>query len=170
MSGVKGAGGPIPKRSDQRRRRNAPARPVKKAAASTKKSRPAANSHWHPVARRWYSSLADSGQSVFYEPSDWALAYLIAESISRELKPHPLIDGSGKPLVDKAGAPIMVERPPKGAAMSSWLKAMTSLLVSEGDRRRLQIELSAAATDGDASGGASVSSIDAWRSRTDGTG
>ena len=158
MAGVKGAGGPIPKRSDQRRRRNAPARPVKKAPAAslTKSGRPPCNTKWHPVARRWYMSLEDSGQSKFYEPSDWALAYLLAESISRELKPQPVFNPmTGEKITE-------VERPPKGASLAAWLKGMTSLLVTEGDRRRLQIELyQPAVAEGETP--APVTDMRAWR-------
>ena len=39
----------------------------------------------HPVARAWYDSLASSGQSDYYEPSDWAAAVYVAEAISRNL-------------------------------------------------------------------------------------
>ena len=114
-------------------------------------------------------SLEASGQSKFYEPSDWALAYLIAESISRELRPQPLVDAKGRTITDAKGRPIMVERPPKGASLAAWIKAMSELLVSEGARRRLQIELDLPPGPAE-DGGGSVSSIDAWRSRTDGTG
>ena len=44
--------------------------------------------HRHPAARRWFESLAESGQSAFYEPSDWATAYVLAETMSRELRPR----------------------------------------------------------------------------------
>ena len=160
MPGVKGAGGPVPKRSEQRRRKNAPVRPVKKApaaaASKTKSGRPPCNSKWHVVARRWYMSLEESGQSVFYEPSDWALAYLIAESISREMKPQPMFN----PLTgEKVGE---VERPPKGSSLAGWLKAMTSLLVTEGDRRRLQIELQQSA-EPEAEAPSPVTDMRSWR-------
>lgn len=172
MPGVKGAGGPPPKRSSQRRRRNVPEGPEvthAPGASSKKRARPPANSHWHPVARSWYSSLADSGQAVFYEPSDWAVAYLLAESISREMEPQPLLDGSGKPVTDSKGAPVLIKRPPKASALSAWWKAMADLMVTEGARRRLRLELDVPAPGGAEEGG-SVSSLDAWRSRTDGTG
>jgi hypothetical protein len=35
----------------------------------------------------------------------------------------------------------MVELPPKAASVAAWLKGMTALLVTEGDRRRAQLEL-----------------------------
>ena len=165
MVGVKGAGGPIPKRSDQRRRRNAPPRPVKKALAKKAAAKaapadaagkpPAASRTWHPVARRWYESLAKSQQAVWYEPSDWATAYLLAESISRELKPQPVFDADGKIVTE-------VERPPKGASLAAWLKGMTALLVTEGDRRRLQIEFDPrSAGDGDEP--APVTDMRSWK-------
>jgi hypothetical protein len=160
MPGVKGAGGPIPKRSDQRRRRNAPAMPVKKAPAKRSISgRPRVSNSWHPAAKRWYVSLGESGQSKFYEASDWATAWLLAEVISRELKPKPVVVGT---KVQMVAAPV------KAAALAAFLAGCTRLLATEGDRRRLQIELQQ--PDGDGEGGASVSSLDAWRDRVAGTG
>lgn len=164
MTGVPGRGGPPPKRSDQRRRRNVPAAGApEKAPAGGRARGPRADSKWHPVAKRWYSSLAKSGQSAFYEASDWATAYLLAESISRELNPQPMVVGRG----DKAEIE-MVSLPPKGASLAAWLRGMTALLVTEGDRRRSALELQQ--QGGEAKEASSVSSLDAWRSRTDGTG
>jgi len=40
---------------------------------------PGANPGWHPQARSWYNSLALSGQSEFYEASDWATAVMAAQ-------------------------------------------------------------------------------------------
>lgn len=110
---------------------------------------------WHPIARDWYESLARSGQSVFYEPSDWATARLIAEAMSRELKPQPI-------GVDDDGQPILREKAPTGAAISSWMKAMAVLLVTEGDRRRVQVELERTSDEQD---DADVSDLDVWRRR-----
>lgn len=134
MSGVPGAGGPPPKRSDQRRRNNSPG--VETAPAGDEPDVPAADADWHPVAVMWFESLARSGQSRFYEASDWATAYLIAESISRELSPQPIVVGRGEAAVVEKH-----EMPPKGASLAAWLKAMTTLMVMEGDRRRLRLEL-----------------------------
>lgn len=172
-----GERGPIPKPSSQRRRRNAPERPIK-AVPKAKKSddgggakRPPVDGKWHPIAKRWYVSLGESGQSVFYEPSDWATAHLIAEAMSRELAEQPLIDGSGKPVMDSKGKPVMLRRPIKGAALAALLAGAAKLLATEGDRRRLQIELRDPTGSGDDENGqGSVTKLDAWRSRTDGTG
>lgn len=178
-----GERGPVPKPSGQRRRRNAPERPVvsapakaqEKASKSGKRGddggakRPPVDAKWHPIAKAWYLGLGESLQSAFYEPSDWALARLLAEVITRELAEQPLLDMSGRPVVDKKGAPVMVRRPVKGASLAAILKGMSSLLTSEGDRRRLQIELRGApGADTEESG--NVADLGAWRARTDGTG
>lgn len=96
---------------------------------------PPADDRWHHIARRWYDSLAESGQSEFYESSDWALAQIVAESISRDLKPQVV------GVSEETGEPVMAVIPMKGASLSAYLKSMTALMVSEGDRRRAGIEL-----------------------------
>ncbi len=134
MSGVPGAGGPPPKRSDQRRRANTPAagEPTHAPGAEDVVA-PDPDPEWHPIASRWFVSLGESGQSTFYEPSDWATAAFLAESMSRELKPQP--------VVSKEGDVTMVTFPPKAASMAAWLKGATALMATEGDRRRLAVEL-----------------------------
>lgn len=159
-----GARGPAPKRSTQRRRRNtsegtkttsAPGAPAVEA--------PKPNSKWHPIVKRWFTALGESGQSAFYEPSDWAMAEVIAESMSRDLKPKPI-------GVDDDGKPITVHMPISGQALAAYLKGMTGLLVSEVDRRRAGIELTRPAPAGDEGeeGDGSVSELDEWRDRLNG--
>lgn len=140
MAGVKGAGGPVPKRSNQkhghRTKAELDAKAPTKAPAAAEVEIPEADADWHPVARQWFESLAGSGQSAFYEPSDWATAFLLAESMSRELNPQPILVGQGD------GAYIeMVSPPPKAASVAAWLKGMTALLATEADRRRVSLEL-----------------------------
>lgn len=129
-----GTRGPVPKRTDQRRRTNEPMLPVAKASGARKVAVPRADAKWHPVAKRWYEALAKSGQVTFYEPSDWATAFLIAESMSRDLNPQFV-------GITEKGDLAYESIPLKGASLGAYLKAMASLLVTEGDRRRLQIEL-----------------------------
>lgn len=159
-----GQRGPVPKRSSQRRRQNKESEPEKVEAPAVEVERPAADEDWHPVARAWFESLAVSGQSVFYEPSDWATAVLVAESISRELKPQ--VVGM---MTDENGAqlePAFAVVPMKGAALSAYLKAMTSLLVTEGDRRRAGVELERASAGGSVAGDdAGVTELDEYRRR-----
>lgn len=160
MPGVKGAGGPPPKRSDQRRRTNPPAAGAPtKAPAGKRPAAPKGDPKWHPVARRWFASLAASGQSKFYEASDWAVAELLAESISRELSPQPMSVGQGKDAHIE-----MVSLPPKGASLAAWLQGMTRLLATEGDRRRAALELTVPSVP-EEKGGADVTKLDEFRRR-----
>src|SRR4051794_28757056 len=81
MPGVPGSGGPPPKRSDQRRRTNKPEIEIEQAPAAVAVTWPAAEASWHPIAREWSLSLRASGQSAFYEPSDIAVARLVAQGM-----------------------------------------------------------------------------------------
>lgn len=112
--------GPIPKRSEDRRRRNKTNEaglqvvqlPGSAAAA------PPPDKAWHPLARDWYNSLRHSGQARLFQASDWAQAQVVAELLSDEM-----------------------DRPGKRAQMMDTIfRAMDSLLTSEGARRRLAIE------------------------------
>ena len=113
--------GPVPKRSSERRRRNKPegVEVTSVPADRTPVVCPPAGDAWHPIARDWYESLATSGQSVFYEPSDWATARYVAEAMSRGLESS------------RFSAQLF-------AAVSS---AMTELLTTEGARRRARLEI-----------------------------
>jgi hypothetical protein len=129
-----GARGPAPKPQATRRRTNKPKNPVVKAAKAPVSKIPKANPDWHPIALEFFNSLSLSGQSEFYEASDWALAVLLAESISRDLMPQFVgFTDSGELLHERI--------PMKGASLTAYLRAMTSLLVTEGDRRRVGLEL-----------------------------
>jgi hypothetical protein len=130
------ARGPVPKPALQRRRTNKPKTPVKKATrkAPVKSKIPKANPDWHPVALSLYESLARSGQSETYEASDWSIAYLTCDSISRDLAPQVV-------GFTPSGEILRSTIPMKGASLSAYLKAFTSLLMTEGDRRRAGLEL-----------------------------
>lgn len=121
---------------------------------------PPPDESWHPVARMWFDSLARSGQSQFYTSSDWATAYLLAESMSRELQPQPMLIGKGPDAHWE-----MVARPPTGASLAAWLKGMAALMTTEGERRRARLELERTPSAGGqgGAGGGSVSWLDAAR-------
>lgn len=175
MSGVPGRGGPPPKRSSQRRRTNKPTGgEITTAPGAAEVPPPRANQKWHPIARRWFEALAASGQSAFYEPSDWATAELIAESMSRDLKPQVVGMSETVRTDPESGLsytvaePVMAAIPLKGASLAGYLKAFTALLATEGDRRRARLELERAKggdVDGDVAG---VSWLDEARRRESG--
>ncbi len=140
-----GSRGPAGKRPEEKRRRNKDSGVKNEGKATADVKPPAAKRDWHPIAKAWYKSLRDSGQSEFYEPSDWAMAQIVAESISRDLKPQVVA------VPESTGVPVFETVPMKGASLSAYLKAMTALMVSEGDRRRAGMALErAGATAADA--------------------
>lgn len=147
--------GPVPNRSEQRRRANK----VDIAKGVGFRSEPPdGDGSWHPVAFRWFESLKVSGQAQWYEASDWATAYLLAESMSRELSPQPVGNTDD-------GEVVWASSPPKGASLAAWLKAMSSLMVTEGDRRRLRVELEKA-PEVDPYEEAAVADLASFRKRT----
>lgn len=136
-----GTRGPVPKRSDQRRRQNKEGGEVERVKVDglTVEAPELAADDLEPLAVAWYRSLAESGQSRFYEPSDWFTAQLIARAISEFC------------------------RKPSAMMLSSLLSGASSLLVTEGDRRRLRLEL-----ERDSDESAEVTSLDDLRARLSG--
>ena len=138
--------GPIPKRSDQRRRRNKENGDVTKAAGGASVSgAPEADSEWHPIARDWFTSLGESGQSQFYEASDWATARVWAELLSRQLS------------AGKVSAQMI----------AAWSGGATELLTTEGARRRARVELEQVAEE-DPAAEAKVAKMSAYRKAAEG--
>lgn len=123
--------GPLPKRDDQRRRTNEPVLPAEVAPGVQAGDPdappplppvevPPVQSSWHPSMIEWYVALIESQQSAWYEPSDWALARLWCDIMS---------------------AAWARDGYPSAALIGRWQVATTGLLTTEGDRRRLRIEL-----------------------------
>jgi hypothetical protein len=111
--------GPVPKRSSERRRRNKDSKveTVKPLVANVPPL--TANEAWHPIAIDWFNSLAESGQSQFYEPSDWQAARLVADVMSRNLKQKKF----------------------SSVLFAAVWTAMGDLLTTEADRRRVRMEV-----------------------------
>lgn len=134
--------GPIPKKDAERRRRNKNDGPSSIPAEVVNVDEliageveiPAPAEHWHAIARQVYEAQAASGQVIFMEPSDWAMLYLMCESISRDLNPQVV-------GITEAGDVVMETIPLKGASLSAYLKGFEALMVAEGGRRRLRLEL-----------------------------
>jgi hypothetical protein len=133
-----GARGPVPTHPDERRRTNEPEIPLVTVDVGKLVKQevevPEPDENWHSVARRWYVSLQSSGQATFFQPSDWATAYVLAENLSRDLSPQPISVGKGDDLHVE-----FHERPMAGASLAAFLKGATSLLATEGDRRRMSM-------------------------------
>lgn len=112
--------GPVPKRSEERRRRNEDVPIDRVPVGQDAVVIPPADPEWHHIAIDWYESLAKSGQSYYYEASDWATAVYVAHAMSINLM-------SGRKM--------------SAQLFQSVMAAMTSLLTTEGERRRLRLEL-----------------------------
>lgn len=82
-----------------------------------------ADPEWHPIAINLFDSLAASGQSDFYQESDWAYAYAVCDDLS-QYKADPTARGSAQKL-------------------TAIYNALERLLITEGDRLRLRVELHA---------------------------
>lgn len=138
------SGGPVPKRSDQRRRRNKSEIDSAPVTVSVGVVRgPDCPESVTGLARDWYESLRTSGQSEFYADSDWTSALIIARAIER------------------------FEERPTAHMLTAILSGFGSLAATEGDRRRLRIELERQTT-GDVDEDAAVLAIDDYQRRISG--
>lgn len=127
-----GTRGPVPNRSEDlsrpRERRGAAAGPEVTKGTLRPVVIPEADPEWHPIAHMLWEGLIASGQSDFYQQSDWAFAYSLMEDLTRYKEP----------LVSKDGE-FYFKR--SGQMLQTIYSAMERLLVTEGDRRRVRIEL-----------------------------
>jgi len=72
---------------------------------------PTASPDWRPQARSWYNSLGLSGQSAYYEASDWATAVAAAQAYDIFLRTHsPGILSQFVRLSERLGATITDRR------------------------------------------------------------
>lgn len=121
MPGVAGRSGRTPKRSEEKmgHRSKAELAAIDRVQVPGAVEQPPPQDHWHEIAKNWYESLAESGQAIYYEPSDWAAAQYAAEVMTRNLN-------SGKFSAQLFG--------------SVWT-ALQDLMTTESSRRRLRLEL-----------------------------
>lgn len=121
--GGPGRSGSVPKRLAERMSHLTKAEIAEKKAAQAPGAAvvhvPCADPEWHPIALRFYESLQESGQSQFFEPSDWGVAQYIAEAMSQSLRGHRIPSGM----------------------FQAVMQATTELMCTEGTRRRLRMEL-----------------------------
>lgn len=141
--------GPIPKRKAERRRRNKTDQSGNPNQPDTLVVDPDAledvsmldapdpDPNWHPLARMTYERVKRSAVRELYEHSDWAVLFIALDQLSRHLSPQPVVVQSGP----QAGQVVMVEVPMNGAALGAIFKVFGSLMLTEGDRRRLRLEV-----------------------------
>ena len=122
-----GTRGPIPKRSDQRIRRNKDEGLEIVEAIGTVEVPALGLDDPHPMIVDLYLSLADSAQSRYYEPSDWQYARFALHFADVLLKQHR----------------------PSSQLLASVQTMLTDLLVSEGSRRRVRLEVERSTSGGE---------------------
>lgn len=119
-----GTRGPVPHRSNDLSRErdvNRSGRPDITRGELLPTDIPEADPEWHEIAKMLWEGAATSGQRDYYQNSDWALLYSLCDDFSD-------YKNQGR----------------RSATMAATLYAATSsLLLTEGDRRRARIELSA---------------------------
>lgn len=119
------ATGPIPKRDDERVRRNTPEVPTTTVTAIGAVAIPELDlerlgcTEVHPLVVDIYDGLKESAQRRFFEPSDWQHARLTMYVLNDML----VTDGIGAMKLQ---------------AINGML---SDLLVTEGDRRRVRMEI-----------------------------
>lgn len=119
-----GARGPVPNREADlarpRSRKGSDQQPVTKGQMRSVRWKQA-DPEWHQIAKDVYNGCKNSGQADFYQQSDIALLYSLCDDLS-------YYKSSSKR---------------SGQMLQSIYSAMERLLVAEGDRRRVRIELHA---------------------------
>lgn len=138
--------GPVPKRSSERRRRNKDSKVETVKPIKAKVDQPAPEDRWHPIAHDWYTSLAESGQAQFFEPSDWHYARYVADVMSRNLKQRAKFSA---------------------VLFASVTSAMNDLLTTEASRRRVRMEIERGTATAEPAG---VTAIADYRKRLSGKG
>lgn len=118
---IMGERGPLPKRDEARAGHRSKAERADKVVPTRNAvvDAPAPSREWCNEARAWYLSLAESGESFYFEPSDWQYAFTLAAMLSR----------------------LLTSARPSAQLAKVVFDAMESLGTTEGARRRMRIEV-----------------------------
>jgi len=113
--------GPVPLRDEDRIRRNAPDFPIETIEASGDVPVPSLELPFGaaPMVVDFYESLQRSAYTKYYEPSDWEMARLACFLMNT----------------------IVTSPKPSSEMVKALQTLLSNLLVTEGDRRRLRIEI-----------------------------
>jgi hypothetical protein len=101
---------------------------------------PEANERWLPQARSWFNSLKLSGQSAFYEASDWATAVAAAQAYDIFLRTY------------------------NASVFASFVRLSERLGATVTDRKRSRIELSEPEPQDDDEDAADAA-VEGWQAR-----
>ena len=93
-----------------------------------------ADPEWHDIAQRIFNAAKSSGQADFYQDSDWAMLYSLCDDLSYYKTPREWTDKDTGELRQQNRS---------GQMLQSIMSALASLMLTEGDRRKLRMELQA---------------------------
>lgn len=120
-----GARGPVPNRTEDlardRSRKGGDVQPVTKGVRRPV-TWPAADPNWHEIATMVWDGAQNSGQADFYQQSDIAMLYSLCEELSNYKNANRR----------------------SGQMFQAIMSAMTELILTEGARRRVRVELDSA--------------------------
>lgn len=112
--------GPVPKRSSERERRNKPDMEITKIEASGTVDQPELGlADAHPIIVDLWESMGESAQSQYYEPTDWQFARFTLHFANQ----------------------LLWNARPSAQMFQGVTSALSDLLLSEGARRRLRMEI-----------------------------
>ena len=142
-----GERGQIPKRSETRRRRNKTdesgnsieitriTADPKSLEDTTLVGAPDPNPDWHWLPKMQYEAAKRSAIRDFFEPTDWAQLFLLCETLDAHLQDQEEFN----PVTGEIE--MMPPKPLNGATLGAMLKGFAALMFTEGDRRRMRIEI-----------------------------
>jgi hypothetical protein len=110
----------VPKRSDQRIRRNKPDVPIDKVTAIGPVEVPQLGLvDPHPIISQLWSGMVASAQARYFEPTDWAFARLTLHFADAQVKAGRV----------------------NGQVLATVHSMLSDLLVTEGSRRKVRVEV-----------------------------
>lgn len=118
---VSKANGPVPKRSSERHPNNNKDAAIEKVQAFgvVKKPDLGLGDNVHPIISDFWDSIGESAQSRYYEPSDWQYLRISLHFLNKLLKTNK----------------------PSAQMLTVVNQMLTDLLVAEGSRRRVRMEI-----------------------------
>lgn len=134
--------GPIPKRSEERRRQNEPEGVFTKQSEDQARAAgidldpgiPAAGGHWEEQIADLYRAIAVSPGATFMYAADWHVAWALCEQWDQNLKPQFVGMQATGPDTNE---PLYEVVPMKGATLSALLAGFRALGITEEARRRM---------------------------------
>lgn len=134
--------GPSGKRSDMKNghRTKAELGEITKGSAGAEIVWFDAPADWQELTRYMYEGIQVSGETKYFEQSDVVAVRYLLENVDISIRPYEKMS-DGKTVLDDSGKPIMVVPKPNSNLVSAIMSGLGNLGLTEGDRRRMKMEL-----------------------------